>query len=190
MKKFSILILVVFLTSLGWIGVAQAVGLKCDSGGGLDCRYDVGDVLFGGLVAANAGGGDPEATVQAAIQIANGGVFTDITLLGKSDGGYGNSVSGQSGTWTIPDFASFITVKAANSVNVFAVNPASKTGVWDTLNLITNGGQQANVSHISYWSGPGSVPPGGQVPEPASVLLFGSGLAGLGLWRWKTAKKA
>jgi len=32
-------------------------------------------------------------------------------------------------------------------------------------------------------------PGGDPIPEPATVLLFGSGLAGLGLWRWKTAKK-
>ena len=31
--------------------------------------------------------------------------------------------------------------------------------------------------------------PGNPIPEPSTVLLFGSGLAGLGLWRWKTAKR-
>ncbi len=32
------------------------------------------------------------------------------------------------------------------------------------------------------------VPPAA-LPEPGTVFLFGSGLAALGLWRWKTAKK-
>lgn len=45
------------------------------------------------------------------------------------------------------------------------------------------------ISHVSIWGQDSTVPPGGVIPEPATLLLFGSGLAGLGLWRWKTAKK-
>lgn len=172
---------VVVLLSGIFVSGANAVSMDCIDAAGLPCTANSGDVLAGGVVVPNSGN-DFEAVVEAAILTATSSAV-DLTLLGKSDGGYGALVSGLSGTWTIPGFASFITVKAANSFNVFAVN--GMTGSWDTTNIINNGNQQPGVSHISYWGAPTA---GVATPEPGTAFLLGSGLAGLGFWRWKTKK--
>ncbi len=54
------------------------------------------------------------------------------------------------------------------------------TGFW-------NPGQGA-ISHVSIWNIPGGGGPNQMTPEPGTLFLMGSGLAGLGLWRWKTKK--
>jgi len=171
---------VVLLSGI-FVSGANAVSMDCIDATGLPCTANAGDVLAGGVVVPSPQGQDTEIVVEAAILTATG-VAVDLTLLGKSDGGYGAPVSGQSGTWTIPGFASFISVKAANSFNVFAVS--GTTGSWDTTNITNGGGQQPGVSHISYWEAPAQT----AVPEPGTVFLLGSGLAGLGFWRWKTKK--
>ncbi len=54
-----------------------------------------------------------------------------------------------------------------------------------------NGGA---ISHVSIWGRPGDDTAGGgttgttPTPEPGTMFLLGSGLAGLGFWRWKTKK--
>ena len=47
-----------------------------------------------------------------------------------------------------------------------------------------------NITQDTNGGGPGPGPGGNPIPEPSTMLLLGSGLAGLALWRWSRTSTA
>ena len=109
--------------------------------------------------------------------------WTNITLgglelLGKSDEGINVVLNETDGTWSLDpsnqlniNDIGFISVKAGNNSYVFRSNDFNYLFGIDGSPVFTK-----DVSHISFWKGGGYEGPGGQVPEPITLFLLGSGL--------------
>jgi hypothetical protein len=62
------------------------------------------------------------------------------------------------------------------------ISPTIGGGTFD-IQFLNNGGRQPNISHLTLAGRIGSGPEIIQVPEPASMTMFGAGLLGLFLYR-------
>jgi len=88
----------------------------------------------------------------------------------------------KSGTWgftassLLTHLPTFMAVKASNQWALYALDGAL-TGDWSPAGLLNPGGNQPNVSHISFYNGGSSPSP---VPLPAAAWLLVAGLGGLG----------
>lgn len=87
----------------------------------------------------------------------------------------------KSGTWTYspsgdePFAPHYIAIKGGNGFAVYDIVGLT-TGDWDTIGLLNGGGQQPEMSHLSFYNTGTTV-----VPLPAAAWLLLTGVAGLAM---------
>ncbi len=191
--KSTIGSLAVLLAGMSWVGGAQATLVACtadmaDNFSGSDgCQY----------VTPFTGPGNDSQTL-----VNNEGFFglTDWTINGSRGSSplLSGNQTGQSGSFTISGLAADLTAlviikdgQGTSLVGYLYTADANGTYSWTTpfLNPPFNVPNPKDVSHFTLYTSPSDPGTGNDpVPEPASLLLLGSGLAGLAWWKRKSSK--
>ncbi|HXI99705.1 MAG TPA: PEP-CTERM sorting domain-containing protein [Micropepsaceae bacterium] len=140
---------------------------------------------------------------------SSGADFTGSPLSGLGATLVGTGLTSTSGAWTLTEDLGTgpawnvlaIEISAASQALVYDENPAGLgsaacslvattytcTGNWNTNDIIVGHDNHPALSHIDFY---GIDPPTNPVPEPATLALFGTGLAGLLVGRRRKAKAA
>jgi hypothetical protein len=128
-----------------------------------------------------AGAGDD---IEAAYNAAFPGAPIQLEKLGSIQSGQ-QGISGKNGVWSWPEEVKYFSVKASTYFMLYEVKPNDFS--WTTAGITNNGGQQPNISHITFWGGSTSA-----VPEPGAwaLMIAGFGMTGLALRRRRAAALA
>lgn len=199
MKKYSVFLYMIIVV-FGFTGISYAVPILNEYDTGL--YYDTftsgpntgqsygfytnsGDLLFV-EDGNNTGNIDNLENAESLIENALG--YSDSFELIETPLDF-TSYDGNTGTWSSTSYSyliSFYAVKAGNAYAMYHVDPAENTGSWSTYDLWVygeGGNDGVDISHFTGYN------PSAPVPEPATMLLLGSGLVGLGAFGRKKYKR-
>ena len=204
MKKLLISTLTIGLFLIGGFGNLYATPLLNDDGSdgfediaGSPYAYYVnsGEFMFfkeGNNDGINFNDGTVEGYVEDWLALQGFSWFDpttfELTLAGSGNVSY-SSYDNNSGTWDVTPATNvirFYAVKAGNAYAMYFVDPADYEGSWSTYDVYVNGGHPGGELEISHFTGYNQT--NTEVPEPATMLLFGAGLAGLASSRLRQKK--
>lgn len=169
----------------------------CLSGSGPNAYPDPMNGLYSNNDGLYASPGDEETRVEQAIMMATG-ELVDLQLYKEfqdaSASSNGIQIWVENGkkqfTWAFEPWLiaaiqagtteiGYLTIKGSNSYSLYEIPTGVYAGRYSTEGLLTNGGSQAQVSHIRFWKEVDY----STVPEPGVIALFGLGALALGLRR-------
>ena len=169
----------------------------CLSGSGPNAYPDPMGGLYNNTDGLYLSPGDEETRVEQAIMMATG-ELVDLQLYKEfqdaSASSSGIQIWVENGkkqfTWAFEPWLiaaiqagttdiGYLTIKGANSYALYEIPTGVYAGRYSTEGLLTNGGSQAQVSHIRFWTQVDY----NVVPTPAAIGLFGLGALALGLPR-------
>ena len=147
-------------------------------------------------------GNDKSSGADKSLNIdAEAGVDVHLVLVGTDESFDGGDIPGmvgdftltmdddkRSGTWSYSaGTIDYVSVKAGNQWALYAYDPGASSGLWSTIGLFVGSGNQAQVSHLSFWQKvEDDVQP---TPEPSTMLLLGTGLAGILGYGWRQRRQ-
>jgi hypothetical protein len=117
------------------------------------------------------------------------GMPTSFELIVSSHVNWLSNDGGHTGLWeTIPpvNAIAFYILKAGNAYAVYQAEPPEGTGSWSTYDLSQFGEGGLGGVQISHYTG---YYPDTPVPEPAMMLLVGTGLVGFGVFSRRKFRK-